>query len=235
MNHHQNITRIKAVYHALGPLKNRVVFVGGATVSLYAEYENGISEDLVRPTDDVDILIELWAYDAYAKIEEQLRSIGFQNDIESGVICRYKVQGITVDIMATGKDVLGFGNRWYPDGFQNARQLTLDDEDTIRIFSAPYFIAAKLEAFKSPTRKDNNDGRMSQDFEDIIFLFEHRKSIWQEMSECDPVLKAYLQEEFTRISTHPAFEEWVDGHAGFGSPPATEMIINRIGEFTGRS
>jgi hypothetical protein len=25
-------------------------------VSLYAEYENGIPEDLVRPTDDVDIL-----------------------------------------------------------------------------------------------------------------------------------------------------------------------------------
>ena len=59
MNHHQNITRIKAVNNALGPLNDKVVFVGGATVSLYAEYENGIPEDLVRPTDDVDILIEL--------------------------------------------------------------------------------------------------------------------------------------------------------------------------------
>ena len=88
MNHHQNITRIKAVYNALGPLKNNVVFVGGATVSLYAEYENGIPEDLVRHTDDVDILIELWAYHDYAKMEEQLRSFGFKNDIESGVICR---------------------------------------------------------------------------------------------------------------------------------------------------
>jgi hypothetical protein len=115
MNHHQNITRIKAVYSALGQLKDKVVFVGGATVSLYAEYENGIPEDLVRPTDDVDILVELWSYHDYAQIDEQLRSIGFQNDVESGVICRYKVQGITVDIMATGKDILGFGNRWYPD------------------------------------------------------------------------------------------------------------------------
>ena len=71
MNHHQNITRIKAVYNALGSLKEKVVFVGGATVSLYAQYENGIPEDLVRPTDDVDILIELWAYPDYAIIEEQ--------------------------------------------------------------------------------------------------------------------------------------------------------------------
>lgn len=37
MIHHQNITRIKAVYNALGHLKNSVVFVGGATVALYAE------------------------------------------------------------------------------------------------------------------------------------------------------------------------------------------------------
>ena len=232
---HQNITRIKAVYNALGPLKDKVVFIGGATVSLYAEYENGIREDLVRPTDDVDILIELWAYHDYAMIEEQLRSIGFQNDMESGVICRYKVQGITVDVMATGEGVLGFGNRWYQDGFKHSIQLTLDDQHIIRIFSAPYFIAAKLEAFKSSTREDNNDGRVSQDFEDIIFLFEHRKSIWQEMSECDPELKAYLQTEFTRISAQPAFEEWVDCHAGFGYPPATYMIINRLQEFTGRS
>ena len=112
-------------------------------------------------------------------------------------------------------------------------QLTLDDQHTIRIFLSSYFIATKLEAFKSLTRKDNNDGRMSQDCEDIIFLFEHRKSIWQEMGECDPELKAYLRAEFIRISAYPAFEEWVDGHAGFGYPPATYMIVNRFREFIG--
>lgn len=94
--------------------------------------------------------------------------------------------------MSTGENVLGFGNRWYPEGFKHSMQLSLDGQNTIRIFSAPYFIATKLEAFKSATRKDNNDGRVSQDFEDIMFLFEHRKSIWQEMNECDPELKAYL-------------------------------------------
>ena len=163
MNPNHNITRIKAVYNALGLLKDKVVFVGGATVSLYAQYENGISEDLVRPTDDVDILIELWFYHDYAIIEEQLRSIGFQNDVESGVICKYKVHGITVDVMATGEGILGFGNRCYSDGYNQSMQLNLDDHHNIRIFSAPYFVATELETFKSLTRKDNNDGRMSQD------------------------------------------------------------------------
>ena len=33
-NHQNNLTRIKAVYNALGHLRDQVVFVGGATVSL---------------------------------------------------------------------------------------------------------------------------------------------------------------------------------------------------------
>jgi len=34
-----NMTRIKAVYNALEELKHKVVFVGGAVVSLYADRE----------------------------------------------------------------------------------------------------------------------------------------------------------------------------------------------------
>ena len=33
MNHTQNITRIKAVHHALEELGNDVIYLGGATVS----------------------------------------------------------------------------------------------------------------------------------------------------------------------------------------------------------
>jgi len=82
MSHQQDITRIKAVYRALEDLGNKVVFVGGATVSFY---RNRVAED-TRPTDDIDIVIELAKYADYANIEEQLRKKGFANDIESGVI-----------------------------------------------------------------------------------------------------------------------------------------------------
>jgi hypothetical protein len=56
MSHQINLLRIKAVHDALGSLRDDVVFVGGAIVSLYAERK---AEEL-RPTDDIDILIELW-------------------------------------------------------------------------------------------------------------------------------------------------------------------------------
>lgn len=226
MSHQRNILRIKAVNNALGDLKNNVVFVGGATVSLYADR---MAED-VRETDDVDILIELWAHKDYAAFEEQLRKIGFTNDQGSGIICRYKIQGITVDIMATG-NVLGFTNKWYPKGYKNAMDYIIDEMHTVKIFTAPYFIATKLEAFKSPARKDNNNGIYSHDFEDIVFLFENRFSIWDELQQCDDDVKKYLKEEFNVLLSNPLFEEWVDAHAGYGSPPATYYILERLEEF----
>jgi hypothetical protein len=104
MSDRENIARLRAVYTALGDLAKEVVFVGGATVSLYANRPAGDT----RPTDDVDILIELLHYPDYAAVEERLRAMGFVNDTESGVICRYIVQGIVVDVMPTSPGRRGF-------------------------------------------------------------------------------------------------------------------------------
>ncbi len=223
MIHHKNIVRIKAVHRALENLKEDVVFVGGATVSLYADR----TAEEVRPTDDIDVLIELWTRKGYAELEEKLRSIGFVNDQESGIICRFIIQGITVDIMPTGENILGFSNKWYPDGYKSAIDYTIDDH-IIKIFSAPYFIASKLEAFKS---RGGNDGRISSDFEDIVFVFENRFSIWDEIQQCEEGLKEYLKDEFRKLLDNLLFEEWVDAHAGYGSPPATYYIIQKLEEF----
>jgi hypothetical protein len=97
MNHQANIARIRAVSNALGALKEKVVFVGGATVSLYAD--RAATE--VRPTDDVDIVVEITNYGAYAQLEEQLRKIGFRNDMTGKFAGRYLTRGIIVDVMPT--------------------------------------------------------------------------------------------------------------------------------------
>lgn len=166
MSHKINLLRIKAVYNALGELQNDVVFVGGATASLYVDR---MAEE-ARPTNDVDIVVELWTYKDYATIESKLRSLGFENDIESNVLCRYKVQGIIVDVMPTGENVLGFSNKWYPEGFKTAIKYDLDQDTFVKIFHVNYFIASKLEAFNN---RGKNDGRTSSDFEDIIYVLEN--------------------------------------------------------------
>jgi predicted nucleotidyltransferase len=145
------------VFDALQELANDVIFVGGAAVSLYADR---LGEE-TRPTDDVDILVEIANYKEYANIEEKLRTKGFVNDIESEIICRYKINGIIVDIMPTAKEILGFTNKWYMDGFKNAVSYKIDHHYSIKIFSSVYFLATKLETFKD---RGNNDGRWSTDF-----------------------------------------------------------------------
>lgn len=54
--------------------------------------------------------------------------------------------------------------------------IRLDQECEIRILQPHYFLATKIEAFKN----QGGDGRMSSDFEDIIFVLNNRRAIWDE-------------------------------------------------------
>ncbi len=220
MNHHLNITRIKSVYHSLGELKEKVVFVGGATISLYVDSKT----EEIRPTDDIDIVVEIYTHQEYAALDEQLRKLGFVNDQTTRVICRYSIQGLIVDVMPTQIDALGFSNKWYQPAFENSIQYNLGDEK-IRIFSPPFFIASKLEAF---LQRGKNDGRTSTDFEDIIFLFENRSTIWKELNDAETTLSTYLKETFRKLMQNENFEEWVDCHAGFGRVSATYFIMDQL-------
>lgn len=226
MSHHKNIVRIKAVHNNLADLKNRVVFVGGATVSLYADRQTLE----VRPTDDVDVIIELINYNDRAKLEEKLRSIGFQHDMESTVTCRFKIQGVIVDIMPTTPDSIGFSNQWYPEGFKNAIEYKIDNRNIVKILSSPYFIATKLEAFKG---RGDDDGRTSQDFEDIVFVLENRQTIWEELNSTKGEIKNYLINEFKQLKDNVNLFEWIDCHVELGSPPASYFILDKIEKYVG--
>ena len=141
-NHHVNLVRLRVVASALAELNEKVVFLGGATVGLYAD--NAAAGE-ARPTDDIDIVIEVATYaELSGKIEERLQQLGFRNDHESPVICRYKIHGLIVDIMPTNADVLGFSNRWYKKGVAESMRYQIGNQQVIRIFSAPYFLASKF-------------------------------------------------------------------------------------------
>lgn len=224
MSHKTNITRIKAVSNALGHLKDKIVFVGGATVSLYAD--RAATE--ARPTDDVDIVVEIATKWDYAELEEQLRRIGFQNDINSTYIGRYTLTGIIIDVMPTDIPILGFTNVWYESGFKTAIDYAIDAQHFVKIFSPPYFMASKLEAFKN---RGNNDGRTSTDFEDIVYVLENRRTIWDEMKVADENVRSYLIENFKILHTNPYIEEWIDAHASFYSNPSTSFILEDLENF----
>lgn len=224
MSHEINMSRIKSLYHALGDLKDEVVFVGGATVSLYADR----AAPEVRETNDVDIVVQIGSRLDFHEIEKRLWKLGFQNDINSKFLGRYLLSDIVVDVMPTEEKMLGFLNKWFIKGFETAIDYIIDDKSIIKIFTAPYFIASKIEAFKN---RGNDDGRTSSDFEDIVFILENRSSIWKEMDNIDPPLRDYLLNEFTNFNNYPHIEEWIGSHSSFYSPPSVYFIMEDMKNF----
>lgn len=139
----ENTERIRIVAKGLNPLQHEIYFVGGAVVSLYADQIDLFDH---RSTEDVDVLVEIVSRGKYMILQERLRELGFREDHESSVICRWKYQGVTVDIMPLSIEILGFSNRWYAGGIKNSVLVDITDNMKINIFSYPYFMASKFEA-----------------------------------------------------------------------------------------
>lgn len=194
-----------------GPLKDEVVFVGGAVIELYLA---GQPTPNVRATDDVDCVVEAAARTSYHKLEEKLRGLGFRHSKEEGApICRWEYGGILVDVMPLDGGVLGFSNRWYPEGFEHAVTAELPGGLEIRIFTLPYFIASKLEAFKGRGREDFMG---SPDMEDIVTLLDGVENVGQEIERAPASVKRYLRDGFRALLADGRFLDGLQGHL----PPA---------------
>ncbi len=202
VNNYKNIVRLKVIAKALSELSNRVVFVGGAVVELYTDDP---ARGEVRPTDDIDVLIEMINLSNHAFLEDKLRSIGFRNDIDSGVICRYKYHDIVVDIMPEDSKILGFTNSWYSEGLKNIKSFMIDEEVEIMIFDLEYFLASKFEALNS--YRHGGDFRLNSDFEDIIYVFDNRLNIIEELQAKKSPAIDYLRKEVRSLLERPNIDE----------------------------
>lgn len=81
-----NLEMLQIIASGLAELKDEVVFVGGAVAELYVQ-DSGAAP--VRPTIDIDLIINIVSKPEFASMEEQLRKLGFTNDFSEGApICR---------------------------------------------------------------------------------------------------------------------------------------------------
>jgi predicted nucleotidyltransferase len=141
-------------------------------------------------------------------LEVRLRELGFHHSPEDKIICRYRYHGVMVDIMPTDVPAIGPTNKWYVPGMEHAVDHALPDGSLIKLLTAPYFLATKLEAFKSR----GGDMRGSKDFEDIVFVLDSRLGLMDELLEAPLEVRIYLRKAFGQLIKSKGFGEAIAGH-----------------------
>lgn len=195
------------------------VFVGGGIVGLML---TDPAAPLPRQTLDVDVVVPVSTRRAYNDLELRLRASGHSQPPNSP-ICRWLIEGVIVDLMPPISSILGFSNRWYPDLVAHATEVTLNEGTTIRIASAPYLIASKIEAFLD---RGKGDPRFSHDLTDIIIVLDGREELSQEIANAPTDVRTYISATFQQLLESPAFLEALSGHLpGDAASQARATII----------
>ena len=201
-----NLELLRQVAQRLGPLLPEVVFVGGCTTGLFITDEAAAE---VRPTFDVDVIAEITSYADYATFSERLRALGFREDAGPGApLCRWLIDEMKLDVMPLEEKILGFTNRWYKSAMDAATEKELQAGLRIRVVTAPYFIATKLEAFHA---RGKSDYANSHDLEDLLTVIDGREAIVGEIANT-PTVRAYIAEQFRVLLETPAFVEALSGY-----------------------
>ncbi|TXK24922.1 nucleotidyl transferase AbiEii/AbiGii toxin family protein [Pontibacter qinzhouensis] len=217
-----NIEVIKEVASGLQELREKMVFVGGATLSLYADDP---AADAVRPTSDIDLSVSLAGYGEWSRIQDRLSELQFYPDPTSNVICRFNYGGITIDVMPDDPHILGFTNPWYQPGLNHSTTVALTDRLRIRILPVAYFLATKFSAYHSR----GGDSRSSHDFEDIVYVTDNRLHLVEEIAHAPQEVREYLQQEYRAIWDSRYREEILGCHlADQDRLPLLEEKIEQI-------
>ncbi|PKF70904.1 hypothetical protein CW360_10300 [Pseudomonas fluvialis] len=226
MSHTHNIQMLEVVAQALGPdLCQEVAFVGGCTTALLLTDE--FSREEVRYTDDVDLVVHLTGYAQWQKLVEQLQQKGFKQSQQDDVICRLRLGELKVDFMPEDSetaDLLGCNNRWFKDGLANAQCHVLPSGCRIRLFTPPYFLGSKLEAYAG---RGAQNPLGSQDLEDILNLVNGREELLQEVDAAEPELRTYLADNLTSLLSINDFGYLVQD-AARGDDEREQIIWQRL-------
>lgn len=198
-----NLPLLKEAANRLAPFLDEIVFVGGITLGLLI---TDAAAAPIRGTTDVDVIAEIATYADYIAFSERLRSAQFTEDHE--LTCRWHHGALTLDVLALSKDVLGFSNIWYEPALHHAVPFALPGGTSIRVITAPYFLATKMEAFRG---RGKMDYQASHDLEDFVAIIEGRESVVLEIEQSSQALRDYLSKAVQALLAEPQFLDVLPG------------------------
>ena len=169
-------------------------FLGGSVLALLV---NDPSVAAIRVTKDVDVIVDVRTRRDFHREERELEARGFRHDTsEEAPICRWLADGVVVDVLPVREEVLGWRSQWFDQALQKAQIMEIEGH-RIKVVSAPFFVALKLDAFED---RGKSDFISSTDFEDVICLFNGRRNVVDEIlaetAVCDGIAEkfcTYLQ------------------------------------------
>lgn len=219
-----NLDMLQLAAEGLGSLVDEVVFVGGCATGLLV---TDLAAPPTRETMDVDVIVELASSQDYHRLSKKLRNRGFCEDQSDGApMCRWLYQSVKVDVMPTDSAILGFSNRWYADAMLSARKIRLPAGIVIRMITAPFFLATKLEAFRGC---GHGDYMASHDLEDLVAILDGRDSIVADV-EASGDVGLYLAEEFRSLLALNEFQDALPCHlpADAASQKRAPVVLQRM-------
>ena len=201
----------------MGPLCERVVFVGGCATGLLVDDTNLFD---IRPTEDVDAIVEVATLAGYHALAGELAQRGFKQTMADNTPpFRWYWNRLQLDLVPLDEKVLGFANRWYRVGYDAAITTRLSGGQSLRHLNAPHFLATKFEAFKD---RGQNDVYFSHDLEDILTVIEGRASVVQEVDSAAPPVRQHVRDSVIALTVLPAFHNALPGLL---SGPEREPIV----------
>jgi hypothetical protein len=222
---------IEIVASALGELKGRSFLTGGVSIPFYI---TDPLEEPPRATLDIDVAIEVYSAVEFRNVvEARLRDQGFVNDTTQGApICRWKWDEIIVDIMPIEESVLGFTNPWFQAGIDHMMPITVTEKCSWRVLSAPFALAAKLEAFWSRGAADPGS---SHDLEDILTIVNGRLEVVIEVGNAPEACQRYVAESFNNILTEQRLLEVLSFHMPYGQvgQQRLSVVLDRMRQIAG--
>lgn len=219
-----NVQLIEGLLRYLGDLRSEFVFIGGCATGLLI---TDSARPPVRATTDIDLVTEVASRTDYYQLADKLRALGFKEDPDANVICRWRIDELQVDVMPTIEEILGFSNRWYRAAVRTAFECTLPSGESIHLIHPPVFLATKLEAFYD---RGENDYGLSHDMEDIVTVIDGRPEIVEEVLAADEEVQRYLREEFDSLLSETEFMDSIGWHlrSNAGDQGRIPIIIERL-------
>jgi predicted nucleotidyltransferase len=224
MNLQRHREMLQHVAEALGAeLRTQMAFVGGCTTGLLLT--DAFSQEQVRHTDDVDLIVHVLGYADYDMLQQRLRQRGFRDSLEQqDPICTMRLGALRVDFMPDDASVLGFGNQWYAEALQTAASYMLTETLSIRLIHPVYFVATKLEAYHG---RGQNDPIGSQDIEDLLNLAEGRAELFAEIQAASNSLKTYIGQQFSALLIHDGFADAIQDCTR-GDQARADLLFERL-------